>query len=112
MHPNRTVSICQLIKPSSTQSYKIYRYNTYAHTHSVLQNTSKTKSYPLNNLQINSLQALHSEIQTLEPAHAELVSLGTSLCPTAPEERVRHLKDELETLQKRLHVQNEVFPQR
>lgn len=59
-----------------------------------------------------SLQALHAEVQSLEPAHAELVSLGTSLCPTAPEERVRQLKDELETLQRRLHVQNEVLPQR
>lgn len=59
-----------------------------------------------------SMQALYSDVQSLEPAHAELVSLETSLCPTAPEERVRQLKDELETLQRRLHVQNEVLPQR
>lgn len=55
---------------------------------------------------------MHSEVQSLEPAHAELISLGISLYPTAPEERVRQLKDELETLQRRLHVQNEVLPQR
>lgn len=58
------------------------------------------------------LQALHSEVQSLAPAYAELVSVGTSLCPTAPEDRVRQLKDELETLQQRLHAQNEVLPQR
>ncbi len=59
-----------------------------------------------------SLQALHSEVLALEPTHTELTSLGTALCPTAPEERVRQLKDELETLQRRLNVQNEVIPQR
>lgn len=58
------------------------------------------------------LKALHSEVLSLEPAHAELVSLGTSLYLTAPDERVRQLKDELEALQGRLHVQNEALPQR
>lgn len=59
-----------------------------------------------------SLQVLYSEVQSLERAHAELASLGTSLYPTAEGERVSQLKDELETLQRRLHVQNEVLPQR
>lgn len=59
-----------------------------------------------------SSQASHSEVHSLEPAHAELASLVTSLCPTAPEDRVRQLKDELETLRQRLHVQNEVIPHR
>lgn len=59
-----------------------------------------------------SLQALLSDVQSLEPAHPELASLVMSLCPTAPEERVRQLKEELETLQRRLNVQNEVIPQR
>lgn len=55
---------------------------------------------------------LLSEVLSLEPAHPELASLVSSLCPTAPEERVRQLRDELQTLQRRLHVQNEVIPQR
>lgn len=59
-----------------------------------------------------SLQALHSEVQSLERAYTELVSLGTSLYPTATEEKVGQLKDELEILQRRLRVQNEVLPQR
>lgn len=59
-----------------------------------------------------SLQAIHSEVQTFKAAHPELVSLVMSLCPTAPEDRVKELKDELETLQKRLQVQNDVIPQR
>lgn len=58
------------------------------------------------------LQALRSEVQSLEPAHAELISLGSSLYPTAPEDRVKQLKDELAALQRRLHVQNEALPQR
>lgn len=58
------------------------------------------------------LQALHSELQSLEPSHPELESLVMALCPTASEERAMQLKDELETLQRRLHVQNEVIPQR
>ena len=58
------------------------------------------------------LQALHSEVRSLEPAHAELISLGTSLCPTAPEDRVKQLKDELAALQRRLQVQSEALPQR
>lgn len=55
---------------------------------------------------------LHSELQSLEPAHAELESLGMLLYPAAPDERVRQLKDELGTLQRRLHVQNQVLPER
>ncbi|KAF1374585.1 hypothetical protein PFLUV_G00230620 [Perca fluviatilis] len=62
--------------------------------------------------ELQDLQALHSEVQSLAPAYAELVSVGTSLCPTAPEDSVRQLKDELETLQQRLHGQNEALPQR
>ena len=58
------------------------------------------------------MEVLHSEVQSLDLAHVELVSVGTSLFPTAPEERVKQLKDELEALQWRLHVQNEVLPQR
>lgn len=57
-------------------------------------------------------QVLHSEVLSLEPAHAELVSLGMSLYPTAPDDRISQLKDDLETLQRRLHLQNEVLPQR
>jgi len=59
-----------------------------------------------------SLQAFLSELHFLQPAHADLVSLGTSLCPAAPEERAKQLEDELEMLQRKLHVQNEVLPQR
>lgn len=59
-----------------------------------------------------SWQALHSDMKSLEPAHAGLVSLGTSLYPTAPAERVGELKQELENLQKRLQAQNEALPQR
>lgn len=66
----------------------------------------------MNNLLICTLQVLHSEVQSLEPPHAELVTLGMSLYPTAPEDRVRQLKEELETLQRRLCVRNEVLPQR
>lgn len=59
-----------------------------------------------------SLQALHCEVQGLEPAYVELVSLATSLYLTAPQERVKQLKEELEMLQRRLHVQNEALPQK
>ncbi|XP_037550764.1 nesprin-1 [Nematolebias whitei] len=62
--------------------------------------------------ELQELQALQLEEQGLERAHADLVSLGTLLHPTAPEERVIQLKDELWTLQKRLTVQQEVIPQR
>lgn len=58
------------------------------------------------------MQALHFEVQSFQPVHLELVTLVNSLCPTAPEESVQQLKDELETLQKKLHIQNEVIPER
>ncbi|CAG13184.1 unnamed protein product, partial [Tetraodon nigroviridis] len=58
------------------------------------------------------LQALHSEVQSFQPVHLELVTLVDFLCPTAPEERVQQLKDDLETLQKKLHIQNEVILER
>lgn len=58
------------------------------------------------------MQALHSEVQSFQPVHPELVTLVDSLCPTAPEERVRQLKDDLDTLQTKLHIQNEVIPER
>lgn len=80
-------------------------------THTYLYNTNFKREHIFSD-SIFPLQALHSEVQSLEPAHAELVSLGTSLCPTAPEERVKQLQDELESLQRRLHVQNEDLPQR
>lgn len=59
-----------------------------------------------------SLQALHSEVQSLEPTLPALSSLVTSLCQTAPEDTVKHLKEELENLQTRLDVQNKIIPQR
>lgn len=74
--------------------------------HNMLQKSVTLKE------KLSSLQMLLSEVLSLEPAHPELVSLVSSLCPTAPEERVRQLRDELQTLQRRLHVQNEVIPQR
>lgn len=58
------------------------------------------------------LQALHSEVQSLEPSLPALASVVTSLCPTAPEDKVRQLKEELENLQKRFNLQNKVIPQR
>lgn len=58
------------------------------------------------------LQALHSEIQSFQLVHPELATLVNTLCPTASEERVQQLKDDLGTLQKRLHFQNEVIPER
>lgn len=66
----------------------------------------------MNDLLLCTLKVLHSEVQSIEPPHSELVTLGASLYPTAPEDRVRQLKEELETLQMRLCVQNEVLPQR
>lgn len=59
-----------------------------------------------------SLQALHSEVQSLEPTLPALSSLVMSLCPTAPEERVKELKEELQSLLTRLNVQNKIIPQR
>lgn len=58
------------------------------------------------------IQLLQSEVQTLEPLYLELMSLGTLLYPSAPEERVAQLREDLETLQKRLNIQKAVIPQR
>nr|XP_057913481.1 nesprin-1 isoform X6 [Doryrhamphus excisus] len=60
--------------------------------------------------ELQDLQALRSEVQTLASSHAELVSLGTSLYPSAPDES--HLMEDLDALQGRLHVQNEALPRR
>lgn len=57
-------------------------------------------------------QALQVEVESLKKAHEDLASLGTLLYPTAPEDNVTKLKDELGTLQERLLVQQEVIPQR
>ncbi|KAJ0062855.1 hypothetical protein NL108_008143 [Boleophthalmus pectinirostris] len=62
--------------------------------------------------ELQDLQALQSEVHTLEPTYLELMSLGTLLYPSAPEERVTQLKEDLETLQKRLNIQKAVIPQR
>ncbi|XP_041828569.1 nesprin-1-like [Melanotaenia boesemani] len=62
--------------------------------------------------EIQELQALQPEVQSLQRDCAELVSLETLLYPTAPEERVIQLKDELQNMQERLLVQHEVLPQR
>lgn len=58
------------------------------------------------------MQALYSEVQSIQAVHPELVTLVDSLSPTAPEERVQQLKDDLDILQNKLHIQIEVIPER
>ncbi|MEQ2161686.1 hypothetical protein GOODEAATRI_012073, partial [Goodea atripinnis] len=62
--------------------------------------------------EMQDLQALQLEVQSLKKAHDDLASLGTLLYPTAPKENIIKLKDELKTLQERLLVQQDVIPHR
>uniref|UniRef100_A0AAV2JAL2 Calponin-homology (CH) domain-containing protein n=1 Tax=Knipowitschia caucasica TaxID=637954 RepID=A0AAV2JAL2_KNICA len=62
--------------------------------------------------ELQELQSLQSELLSLEHSYLDLVSLGTLLCPFAPEEKVTQLKEEHNTLQKRLETQKAVIPQR
>ncbi|KAK6304736.1 hypothetical protein J4Q44_G00253220 [Coregonus suidteri] len=82
------------------------------------ESTSKPESHRLpadkTKLQkeLQDLQDLQSEVVSLEPLHAGLVASGTSLYPTAPEEKARQLSDDLEQLKKRWSSQNQLIPHR
>lgn len=58
------------------------------------------------------LQALQPELQSLQTAHADLLTLGTDVFPSAAEQTVLQLQEELDVLQRRLQVQQEALPRR
>lgn len=58
------------------------------------------------------LQALQPELRSLQTAHADLQTLGMDFYHSAPEQKVLQMKDELETLHRRLRVQQEALPER
>ncbi|XP_077587652.1 nesprin-1 [Stigmatopora nigra] len=62
--------------------------------------------------ELRDAQARYKEVEALGPAHAQLLSVATSLYGSVSEDTVRELSEELDAFRERLRVQNQALPQR